>query len=63
MNETRNLIYNYFLAVGILWVPTSIAIIVFNWNFHEKEIVISLIIPLVFALGNYLKKDNKENNG
>jgi hypothetical protein len=41
---------NFFLAVGILWTLSAIAILVFQLSYQPKEIILTLVLPLAWAL-------------
>jgi hypothetical protein len=41
---------NFFLAAGIIWTFSAIAILIFKITYQPKEIILTLIIPLAWAL-------------
>ncbi|QDW26812.1 hypothetical protein [Pedobacter sp. KBS0701] len=45
-----NFFKNYFLAAGIVWTLCALSILFLNFNFQAKEITITLIIPLSYAI-------------
>ena len=47
---------NFFLASGIVWVLSAIAILGFELSFGTKEIVITLIFSLAYAIIRLFEK-------
>ncbi|TCS83679.1 hypothetical protein EDD80_1294 [Anseongella ginsenosidimutans] len=50
MQKLGDLFRNFFLATGVLWFLCGLSIIIFNFHFETKEIVISLVLPLSYAI-------------
>jgi transcriptional regulator with XRE-family HTH domain len=50
MKNPLNFFRNYFLAVGIIWFFCALSIIIFNLHFREKEILLTILIPLAFFI-------------
>lgn len=49
---------NMFLATGVLWFFTALAILIFDLNFHEEEIVMTLLVPVAYAVIRLFEKKN-----
>ena len=45
-----NFFKNFFLAVGVLWTLSALAILIFKLNYQSKEIILTLVLPLAWAL-------------
>lgn len=41
---------NMFLATGVIWFFSALAIIILNLNFGPREIIFTLIIPFAYAV-------------
>jgi len=41
---------NFFLSAGVIWTFSAFAILIFQLNFGQQEIIISLIFPLAYAI-------------
>ncbi|HEY5589898.1 MAG TPA: hypothetical protein VIK55_02660 [Paludibacter sp.] len=41
---------NFLLANGVIWLLSGLSILLFNLNFQKQEIVISLLLPLAYAI-------------
>ncbi len=50
MKNSKNFFKNYFLSVGIIWFLCALSIVIFKLNFQIKEILLTIIIPLGFAI-------------
>ncbi|MDB5005031.1 MAG: hypothetical protein JWQ34_3256 [Mucilaginibacter sp.] len=50
MNTPLTFFKNLFLATGVIWFFSALAIIILNLNFGPREIVFTLIIPLAYAV-------------
>ncbi|PWS27625.1 hypothetical protein DHW03_08545 [Pedobacter yonginense] len=50
MNALLTFLKNFFLASGIIWVLAALSIITFGLNFQRQEIIITLILPLAYAI-------------
>jgi transcriptional regulator with XRE-family HTH domain len=58
MKNSKSFFFNFFLSLGIIWFLCALSIIIFNLNFQEKEILLTLIIPFAFSLFlNFSKND------
>ncbi|MFC3364296.1 hypothetical protein ACFOG5_14070 [Pedobacter fastidiosus] len=50
MSSSLNFLKNFFLATGIIWVLSAFSILTFRLNFQRQEIIITLILPLAYAI-------------
>ncbi|MBS1757289.1 MAG: hypothetical protein JSU03_08425 [Bacteroidetes bacterium] len=50
MKKLKEFSKNFFLANGVLWFLCSLSIIIFNLHFDVKEIIMTLILPLAYAI-------------
>jgi hypothetical protein len=41
---------NFLLANGVIWLLSGLAILLFRLNFERREIIISLLFPLAYAI-------------
>lgn len=41
---------NFFLATGIIWTLSALAILIFKLNFQTREIIMTLILPFAWAI-------------
>lgn len=60
-NEMKNLkkfTHNFFLSTGIVWFLCATVIVIFELNFQEREILLTLIFPLAYALIRLFDKSN-----
>lgn len=46
----------FFLATGVVWFLCGLAIIIFKLNFQVTEIIITLILPLAYAIVRQFEK-------
>ncbi len=56
-----NFLRNFFLAVGVLWTLSALAILIFKLNFQPKEIILTLIFPLAWALVKLFEKGKTDD--
>ena len=56
MNDSKKFFHNFFFSTGIVWFLSALAIIIFDLNFKEKEILLTLIFPLAYALIRQFEK-------
>ena len=56
MNGSKKFFYNFFLSTGIVWFLSALAILIFELNFKEKEILLTLIFPFAYALIRQFEK-------
>ena len=50
MNTSLTFFKNMFLATGVIWFFSALAIIILNLHFGPREIILTLIIPLAYAV-------------
>jgi hypothetical protein len=50
MNTPLTFLKNMFLATGVIWFFSALAIIILNLNFGPREIIFTLIIPVAYAV-------------
>jgi len=50
MKRLGNFFKDFFLANGVIWFLCGIAIIIFKLNFQVREILLTLIFPLAYAI-------------
>ncbi len=65
MKKFKDFLYDYFLGIGIIWFFCGIMILIFKITFLQKEVLLTLIIPLSFALFKQFttkKTSQKENS-
>jgi len=62
MKRLRDFLKDFFLTIGVLWFFCGLSILLFNLNFGAKEIVLTLIIPLAYAIVKQfdLNRNSKE---
>ena len=53
---------NFFLAVGILWTLSAIAILIFELTYQPKEIVLTLVLPLAWSFVKLFDKAKPSNS-
>jgi transcriptional regulator with XRE-family HTH domain len=58
MKNSKKFLYNYFLAIGIIWFFCALSIVIFKLNFQVKEILLTLIIPLAFSIFRKFTNNN-----
>lgn len=56
MRKSKNFFYNYFLAIGIVWFLCGLSIVIFDLRFGEKEVLLTILIPLGFAIFQQFSK-------
>jgi transcriptional regulator with XRE-family HTH domain len=60
MKNSKGFFYNFFLSLGIVWFFCALSILILKLNFQAKEIVLTVIFPLAYAI---LKQfDKKESS-
>lgn len=47
---------NMFLATGVIWFFAALAILIFQLNFHEEEVVMTILIPVAYAVIRLFEK-------
>jgi len=47
---------HFFLASGVIWTLCALSILLFQLNFQRQEILITLILPLAYAIIKTLEK-------
>lgn len=57
MKNTKSFFFNYFLSIGIVWFLCALSILIFKLNFQAKEILLSIVIPLAFAIFGQFSKN------
>lgn len=62
MEKRLEFFRNMFLATGVLWFFAALAILIFDLNFHEEEITMTLLIPVAYAVIRLFEKKNSEEN-
>lgn len=50
MKNLKKIFYNFFFSLGIVSFLCSTAILIFELNFQRKEIILTLIFPLAYAV-------------
>jgi len=50
MTNLKKFLNNFFLSMGVVSFLCSLAILIFELNFHTKEILLTLIFPLAYAI-------------
>lgn len=53
---------NIFLFTGILWFFCAISIIIFELHFGTKEIIATLVVPLVYGIVRVFDKTESNVN-
>ncbi len=56
MQNSMSFFQRFFLATGIVWCLCGLSIVIFKLNFGQREIIITLILPLAYALVRLLDK-------
>jgi transcriptional regulator with XRE-family HTH domain len=56
MRKSKSFFYNYFLAIGIVWFLCGLSIVIFDLRFGEKEVLLTILIPLGFAIFQQFSK-------
>lgn len=56
-----NFFKNFFLAAGVVWTLSAVAILLFQLNLGPQEIIISLIFSLAYAIIRLFEKSNQSN--
>lgn len=50
MQNSMTFFQRFFLATGIVWFLSGLSILIFRLNFGPREILITLILPLAYAI-------------
>lgn len=50
MQNSMTFFQRFFLATGIVWFLSGLSILIFKLNFGPREIIITLILPLAYAI-------------
>ena len=50
MKSLINFLKNFFLASGVIWTLSAFSILLYQLNFQRQEIIITLILPLAYAI-------------
>jgi transcriptional regulator with XRE-family HTH domain len=50
MKNSKKFFYNFFFSIGIVWFLCALAIVIFELNFQKREILLTLIFPLAYAI-------------
>lgn len=58
MENKKPFFHHFFLSTGILWFICALSIVIFELNFHKKEILLTLIFPLAYAIFRQFDKTN-----
>ncbi len=48
--KSKVFFHNFFLAAGIIWTLSALSILTFELNFQPREIFLTLIFPLAYAV-------------
>lgn len=48
--------YHFFLAIGVVWFFSACAILIYELNFQRKEILMTLIFPMAYAILRLFEK-------
>lgn len=56
MKNSLSFFKNFFLATGVIWFFCGLSIIFFELNFQTKEILLTLILPLAWAIVRLFEK-------
>jgi|GEM_PF-829522 len=56
MKNSKTFFYHFFLAIGVVWFLCALAILSFKLNFQSQEILLTIIIPLAYAIIRLLDK-------
>ena len=56
MKNLKSFLFDFFLSTGIVWFFCALSLMIFNLNFQMKEILLTLIIPLSFAIFRFIGK-------
>jgi uncharacterized membrane protein YwaF len=59
MKMLSKFLHDFFLAAGVIWFFCGLSIILFNYNYGEREIIMTLLFPLAWAV---LKLFDKRTN-
>lgn len=60
MKNSKSFFYNFFLSLGIVWFLCALSILTFKLHFQEKEILLTVIFPLAYAI--FRQFDKKESS-
>lgn len=61
MQNPMNFFQRFFLATGIVWFLSGLSILIFKLNFGPREIIITLILPLAYAIVRLFDKGKPSN--
>lgn len=59
MKSESTFFKTFFLGVGVLWTICGLSIILFQLSFEAKEIVLTLALPLAYAIIRQFDKKGK----
>lgn len=59
MKKTMNFIYNFFLAIGIVWFFCAVTLLFTKIEFQQREILLTLIFPLAYAIVRLFDKEKQ----
>ncbi len=62
MNKSYRFFNNLFLATGAIWLPSGLSIVCFNLHFREQEIMVTLILPVAYAIVKIFDDRKVEKN-
>ena len=65
MKKLSGFFRDFFLCNGVVWFLCGLAILIFQLNFQVKEILLSLLFPLAYAIARLfeLKRSKQNLNG
>lgn len=55
--KSKVFFHNFFLATGIIWTISAVSILSFELNFQPREILLTLIFPLAYAVVRLFDRD------
>jgi len=64
MKLLKDFLKIFFLGIGVVWFLCGLSIVIFKLNFGMKEILLTLIFPLAYAIVRQfnLTKDEDEES-
>lgn len=60
MKNTLPFFRHFFTAIGVVWLLCGTSILLFELNFKEKEILMTLLFPLAYAILRAIETSTKK---
>lgn len=61
MKKYYPFLQTYFFALGVVWFLCGSGILIFRATFNEAEIILTLVLPLAYAIVEEVKRNKNSN--